>query len=99
MVQVTGTLTSPIGVGYNKASIRITALENNTVTIGSFAKIITGSDGSYDFTLTNGSYSIEVLYPSGKKMWYLPAEVEVTDNTTSILTLEELTGYPYVCEE
>jgi len=60
-IQVTGTLVDPTSQPLSNATIRITALNTFSVVAATEAKVIVGIDGTYDFNLLVGKYSIEVL--------------------------------------
>ena len=88
MTQVTGTLLNPINQLSPKTTIRIVSTGNlGSVVIGSPASVVTGADATYDFPLSNGTYTLEVLYSGSYK---LAGEVTITDVTPTPITLPSL---------
>ncbi len=87
MVQITGNLLDPMGNAIVGADIRIKADTTKTVLYGLTGSNKTGLDGLYDFTLTNGTYLIEVLF---NKEYIRAAVVVVDDMTPATLKLETL---------
>ncbi len=59
-VNITGTLLDPMGIA-EVATIRVTSTITGTGTLAcSSATVVTGSDGTYNFNLVNGTFEIEV---------------------------------------
>lgn len=95
-INIKGVLTDPTGTALPNVLIRITSLDNTTAVANSFSKVKTGTDGSYDFNLVNGSFKIEY---NQKNKYFKVAYVVVTDQAASEATLEGLiSGYAY-CEQ
>ncbi len=91
--RVQGNLITPLGVGMI-ATIRITAVSNGSSLLCSEAKVVTGDDGSYDFTLQDGVFDIEI---KGDDEYCLNGTVETDVSTVPIVSLTELlTTYKYV---
>lgn len=87
-IQITGILTNPMEAVSAKTTIRIVSTGNEGgVLIGSPSSITTGTDGSYDFNLVNGTYTVEVLY---SKMYRLGGIVTITNVTATPLSLPQL---------
>jgi len=87
-IQVTGVLLNPIGQVSPKTVVRIISTSNvNGVLCGSPAEVVTGTDGSYDFPLVEGTFTLEVLYSSTYK---LGGTVTITGATPTPITLEAL---------
>lgn len=94
-IQVTGTLTDPVGVPLAAATIRIKSLETSNVVASASATITTGAGGTYDFNLLEGKFQIEVLQTN---KYNKIAYVEVTNLTTTPITLEALIDTYAFCE-
>lgn len=95
-IQVTGVLVDPTGSPISKAHIRITALDTNNVLLAyACADKEVGIDGSYDFNLLNGKFKIEIKQ---KKKYIAIAYVDVTDATTSPITVDNLISTYSYCE-
>ncbi|WAI96125.1 tail fiber protein [Vibrio phage vB_VhaP_PG11] len=96
MVQITGILKDPLGTPLPKKTIRVRPVENGSTLWGIDGKTITGSDGTYDFTLGDGKYQISVLFTPRQ---YLHTGVVLIDNTVvSPITLEDLLAQHAVCQ-
>lgn len=94
-IQVTGTLVDPTGQPLANAVIRIISLDTTQVIASSLAKVSAGVDGTYNFSLLNGKYSLEILQTN---KYSKVAYIEVTALTVTPITLEELiTDYAF-CE-
>jgi hypothetical protein len=87
MIQVTGTLTTPMGVTLPNEEIRITTVLSEFSTVGAEGTVITTAGGTYDFTLEEGVYLCEIRqgdeYTEG-------VSVEIDENTTTPLSLAQL---------
>ncbi|QGH72829.1 MAG: hypothetical protein [Podoviridae sp. ctLUJ1] len=83
---ITGIL-KPFGTPIANAVIKVTSLSNDGTIKGVYLTRCTNENGEYNFHLENGVYSLEyrqlkVMVPVGN--------VYISDNTPSVLTLEEL---------
>lgn len=87
MIQVTGQLVTPLNEPVAETGIRIISLNNTVVLLGSEGTVTTSSDGTYNFSLVNGEYKVEVLYNDE----YIHAgTVTVTDTTNTPVDLPTL---------
>jgi hypothetical protein len=87
MIQITDTLTSPLGEVFPNTEIRITALNNNESVLGVYGSTFTDGSGDYDFNLVQGQHRIELLQ---EDEYIVLGDVEVTVDTPTPLTLTEL---------
>ena len=95
-IQVTGVLVDPTGSPISKARIRITALDTNSALLAyAYADKEVGLDGSYDFSLLNGKFKIEIKQ---KKKYIAIAYVDVTNATTTPITVDNLINTYSYCE-
>lgn len=95
-IQVTGVLVDPTNTPISKANIRITSLDTNSALLAySYADKQVGIDGSYDFNLLNGKFKIEIKQ---KKKYIAIAYVEVSDTTTTPITVDSLIDTYSYCE-
>lgn len=85
-IQVTGALTDPIGAAMS-TTIRITALESKLAIKGSEAKIVTGAEGGYNFTLFEGEYCVQLLQ---NKEYTKGTEILVDSGVATPITLGTL---------
>lgn len=60
MITVTGVLVNPLNQPL-ETTIRITALDSSESVLSAEAKVITGADGVYSFSLLEGTFRIELL--------------------------------------
>jgi hypothetical protein len=96
-IQLTGVLSDPTGTPLNSATIRITTLGNHTSVIdGSTAKVTTSLTGNYDFSLVEGKFKIEI---NQTNKFNQVAWVEVTNLTTTPITLDSLINIYAYCEK
>lgn len=59
--RVTGVLKTPLDIGMDSVTIRITATVTEGDTLGCVESVVTtGADGSYDFNLVYGVHEIEI---------------------------------------
>lgn len=65
MIQVTGTVVNAIGMSVPNSLIRVTPIVTGSKVVQAEATIATGSDALYDFSLDDGEYMIEMLFPKG----------------------------------
>lgn len=87
-IQVTGRLINPLNTGVKYGEIRIRCLENSALMpMTSVSKVKTANDGSYDFELVYGKYSIEVV---NSNKFNEVEHIEVTASITSPITLSQL---------
>lgn len=91
---VNGALKSPIDEGL-AATVRITAKSDlNELLSNSESLVITDASGSYNFTLVDGVFDIEIKVDDE---YYLNGTVEVNAQTPALITLPNLIkDYPYV---
>ena len=89
MISVTGVLVDPMNQPSAETIVRVTAKNNSGSIMGLVGEITTGSDGSYDFNLVDGTHDIEIHF---KDEYILTGTVEVDGNTPSPITLPELLG-------
>lgn len=95
-IQVTGILVDPTGSPISKANLRITALDTNSALLAyAWADKQVGIDGSYDFSLLNGKFKIEIKQ---KKKYIAIAYVEVSDTATTPITVDSLIDTYSYCE-
>lgn len=95
-IQVTGVLVDPTNTPISKANIRITSLDTNSAVLAyAWADKQVGIDGSYDFNLLNGKFKIEIKQ---KKKYIAIAYVEVSDTTTTPITVDSLIDTYSYCE-
>ncbi len=95
-INVTGVLVDPTSTPLSKANIRITALDTNSALLAyACADKQVGIDGSYDFNLLNGKFKIEIKQ---KKKYIAIAYIEVTDATTTPITVDNLINTYSYCE-
>ena len=95
-IQVKGVLVDPTDTPLSKANIRITALDTNSALLAyACADKEVGVDGSYDFNLLNGKFKIEIKQ---KKKYIAIAYVEVTNSTTTPITVDNLLDTYAYCE-
>lgn len=95
-IQVTGVLVDPTNTPISKANIRITSLDTNSALLAySCADKQVDIDGSYDFNLLNGKFKIEIKQ---KKKYIAIAYVEVSDTTTTPITVDSLIDTYSYCE-
>ena len=93
-IQVIGTLVDPTNQPLPQAVVRVKALGTSTVIASISAKVTSGVDGTYDFSLSNGKYSLEILQTNRyNKVSY----VEVTALSTSVVSIEELIAEAGYC--
>lgn len=85
-IQVTGTLVDPIG-NPMVTSIRITSQNSKVAIKGSYATIITGVGGTYDFTLEEGLYLVQLMQ---KKEYTGGVIILVDDTVATPITLGSL---------
>jgi hypothetical protein len=87
-VQITGTLKDPMGNLAIGIKIRVTAQDTTTVLFAQVGEVITGEDGSYDFTIGDGKYVLEVLFTDTLiEVAYLDIDV---GTLTGPMSLEQL---------
>lgn len=88
MVQVTGTLTNPLGVGLEniKLTFKSEGLTGQ-VPKGVEGSISTGVAGAYDFTLIEGSYEVSILRCNASTIL---GKVTVDANTPATVSLIDL---------
>ena len=60
MIQVIGILVNPLNQPI-QTTIRVSTIKSCNTVLSATALIITGSDGTYDFSLINGTFLIELL--------------------------------------
>ena len=96
MIQVIGVLVNPINEPI-QTNIRVTAENSETTLISAEANKITGEDGSYDFTLVEGSYCIDLLIDDEySKCTYItvdgltPTPIELPTLLTNHITVEAI---------
>lgn len=88
MIQVTGVLKTPMNQPAGNAEIRITSLDSSGECLSFLnSYLTTGTDGSYDFQLLEGNYSIEVLFC---REFMLAGMVHVSSVVPSPITLPKL---------
>ena len=87
MVQVLGTLVTPTNQVSSDTSIRFTALNSKYSIKGMQATVVTDADGKYDFTLVEGTHSVEILF---KDEYTIQEEIVVDGSTPSVTSLTEL---------
>lgn len=85
-VQVVGILVDPVGVPM-QVEIRVTAMSSNVAVEGSQGKILTGSNGEYDFNLEEGVFLIQLLQA---KEYSAGVTIQVEAGTPSPITLGTL---------
>ncbi len=87
-VKVTGVLKTPLDVGMDSVTVRITSTTTEGDTLGSVeSKVVTGSDGSYDFNLVYGVHDIEI---KDDDEYSLSGRVRVDATVTAPTTLPNL---------
>jgi hypothetical protein len=94
-IQVTGTLTDPVGQPLANSVIRVTALETTVVVAAASSKITLPATGSYNFSLVEGKHQLEFLQ---KDEFHAIAYIEVTDTTTSPISIEDLIAEAGYCK-
>jgi len=91
MIQVTGTLTNPVGVALPFKKIRITSEQTGASTVKSTVAVYTTSaTGTYDFNLLNGIHKLEILSCNA---WKEIGNAIVDDSTPTPVNLTELERY------
>lgn len=87
-IQVTGVLKTPLDTVSSRTVIRVISQANGDGTLTTLpGRVVTGTDGTYNFQLVNGKHRIEVNF---SKKYNLVGTVTITDATTSPLTLPAL---------
>ena len=94
-IQVTGTLVDPVNQPLANAVIRVISLDTTSAVAKSSAKVTVGIDGTYDFNLLNGKYSIEVLQTN---TYHKIAYVDITGGSVTPTTLEDMIASDGYCE-
>ena len=87
MIQLIGTLTTPMGIFMADTEIRVTSLSNDLSHLGISGSTSTDGNGSYDFNLLEGTHRIEVLQDNE---FYTLGDVLIDSNTTSAISLTTL---------
>jgi len=85
-IQVTGTLTDPLGLP-TQIGIRVTAINSEVAVQGTEGVLTTEVDGTYNFNLVEGMHSIEIRN-SGE--YSKGVNIIVTSQTPSVIDLPTL---------
>lgn len=87
MIQLIGTLATPMGMPMIHTEIRVTSLTNGLSQLGISGSTNTDSAGNYNFNLVNGKHRIEVLQDNE---FYTLGDALVDDNTNAAISLTTL---------
>lgn len=84
MINITGILLNSIGSIEPDTTIRVTATKTGTKVKYASGSVITGSDGSYNFALTDGEYLVEIKYKETIEEYEPVGTVSITNGTGTI---------------